>query len=552
VTDRRTWELAAPAALLAAAAWRRRWVTEDAFINFRVVAVTRRTRQPLVFNGGERVEAGTSPLWTAALLGMDVVAGRRVALEKLAVGAGLGLSVLGLSAATAACARLTRARGSARPRPAGALVLAVLPPVWDFATSGMETGLTFGWLGGCQWLLARRFACALDRGPQPPLTASPWLPVALGLGPLVRPDLTLFSAAFLAVELALRRPGIRDAARTVGTALALPAAYQVFRMAYFASTVPNTALAKEANRSNWRRGLAYLDNHLSPYRLTTPATLVAVWAAKWLIEARPCGRLVALIGAPAAAALAHGAFIVRVGGDFMHARLLLPATFGLFMVVAALPVEPVGVLLPVALAVWAVTCGLRRRLPRHPPVRWRGIVDERAWWQRETGRRHPVTLADYGRVRSTRSGGRARRLAARGADVLVRIDGAEIPLAPGSGVVLESITIGMGATAAGPDVHVIDVLGLADAVGSRIAADPHARTGHQKRLPPAWVLARVRLADAALPDDVTAADLQAARRVLADPAVARLLSATRAPLTPRRALRNLVQSFGLTRLRITA
>ena len=343
-------------------------------------------------------------------------------------------------------------------------------------------------------------------------------------------------------------PGV---ARTIGTAFALPAAYQAFRMAYFATTVPNTALAKESGRSNWRRGLAYLGNHTTPYRLAVPGALVAVWAAKWLVEARPGGRLAALVGGPAAAALAHGAFIVRVGGDFMHGRLLLPATFGLFMVVAALPVEPVGLLLPAALAVWAVTCGLRPRLPRHQPARWRDIVDERAWWQRETGRRHPVTLADYQPVRSTQSGQRARQLAAQGADVLVRIDGHEIPLAPGSAVVLESITIGMGATAAGPDVHVIDVLGLADAVGSRIAADPHARIGHQKRLPPAWVLARLRLAGTALPDDVTAADLQAARQALAHPAVARLLAATRAPLTPRRALRNVVQSFGLTRLRIT-
>src|SRR5207245_8363311 len=47
----------------------------------------------------------------------------------------------------------------ARPPLAGAaLVLSALPPLWDFATSGLETGLTFGWLGGCQWLLARRYA----------------------------------------------------------------------------------------------------------------------------------------------------------------------------------------------------------------------------------------------------------------------------------------------------------------------------------------------------------------------------------------------------------
>lgn len=105
---RRSWPLAVPVAALAAAALRRRWVAEDAFINFRVVAVTRRGRQPFAFNPGERVEAGTSPLWVAALVGLDAALGRFVALERLSLGAGLGLSVLGLAAATAASARLLR------------------------------------------------------------------------------------------------------------------------------------------------------------------------------------------------------------------------------------------------------------------------------------------------------------------------------------------------------------------------------------------------------------------------------------------------------------
>ena len=116
---RRSWELAVPVAVLAVAAWRRRWVTKDAFINFRVVAVTRHRRQPFAFNPGERVEAGTSPLWLATLVVLDAALGRFVALEWLALGAGIGLSLLGLAAATAASARLVRLLGPARPWPAG-------------------------------------------------------------------------------------------------------------------------------------------------------------------------------------------------------------------------------------------------------------------------------------------------------------------------------------------------------------------------------------------------------------------------------------------------
>jgi arabinofuranosyltransferase len=551
----RAWELAVPVVVLAIAGWRRRWVTEDAFINFRIVAVTRHGRQPLAFNSGERVEAGTSPLWLAKLVVLDAALGRFVALERLAVGAGLGLSVLGLAAATAASARLIRVLGPSRPWPAGALLLSVLPPLWDFTTSGMETGLTFGWLGGCQWLLARRHADALGAGSPLVSPAGKWLPVVLGLGPLIRPDLTLFSAAFLTSQLSLSRSGLLGSARTIGAALALPAAYQLFRMAYFAATVPNTALVKEAGRSNWCKGLAYLDNYATPYRLAVPGVLVAGWAGRWLAASASADRrrLAVLLGAPAAAAILHAGYVVRVGGDFMHGRLLLPATFGLFMTAAALPAGVVSRAIPAALAAWATVCALRLRLPHRPLNRWSDIVDERAWWRRESGHPRPITVDDYGRVHSARTGRRARQLAQQGADVLVRIDDQEHPLAPGSGVVLESITIGMGSVAAGPDVHVVDVLGLADAVGSRIPADPAARIGHQKRLPPALVLARVALADeddASLPADVDPATLEAARRLLRRPAVARLLAATRDPLTPTRALRNIREAIALTRLRV--
>jgi arabinofuranosyltransferase len=554
VLGRRGWELGVPVGVLAIAAWRRRWIAEDAFINLRVVDVTRRGGPPFAFNRGERVEASTSPLWVATLVGLDVALGRFVRLERLALGAGLGLSLLGLSAATGASARLVRQAGAGRSWPAGALVLSVLPPVWDFATSGLETGMTLGWLGGCEWLLARRHAAA-GVAPSRGGPGAAWLPVVLGLGPLIRPDLSLFSAAFVTALLALDRP--HRTVATVTSALAAPAAYQLFRMMHFAATVPNPALAKEAGAREPARGLAYLHNHVRPYHLALPAALVAGWAGTWLARSgRGGARIAVLAGAPAVGAVLHGAYVVRVGGDFMHSRLLLPATYGLFTAAAALPLEFVGRAIPTVLTAWAATCALRLRLPDRPSVRWRDIVDERAWWRRESGRRNPVTIEDYHLVASARTGMRARALAARGADVLVRIDGREHALAPGSGVVLEAVTIGVASFAAGPDVRVIDVLGLADPVGSRMPADPAARTGHQKRLPLPLVLARVTFAgehdaEAGGPTEVEPARLEAARRLLRQPALATLLAATGDPLTVRRALRNLRLAVALTRFRFS-
>jgi arabinofuranosyltransferase len=347
----------------------------------------------------------------------------------------------------------------------------------------------------------------------------------------------------------------------------LPGAFQGFRMAYFAALVPNAALAKEAGAANWAKGLAYLENYATTYWLAVPVALIAGWAAPWLRNAAHIGgrRLVTLVAAPVAAALLHTAYVTRVGGDFMHGRLLLPGTFGLFMAAAVLPVVParaaasgrfqagrtVTALAAGTLAAWAVTCGTRLRLTDQPPARWSDIVDERAWWQKESGRRSAVTLNDYRRVDVTRIGRRARLLAAKGADVLVRIDGREQVLAPGSGVVLEAITIGLGSMSAGPSVHVFDVLGLGDAFGSRITADPAGRIGHQKRLPRAFMLARIPVvSDDDLTHDVDRATLDAARRILRIPAVAKLFDATQSPLTLARALRNVLQATALTRLRV--
>jgi arabinofuranosyltransferase len=562
-----------PVGLLAARAWSRRWVTEDAFINFRIVDVTLRGRQPFAFNVGERVEAGTSPLWIATLVVLEATLGPLIDLEWLALLVGLGLTLIGMAAALDASLVLLRRTGTAGWHwPAGAIVLAVLPPMWDFATSGMETGLTFAWLGGCYWLLARRYADSFDAGPtqRPPPTSPRWLPVVLGLGPLIRPDLFLFTLAFMVAHLVLSRPGMRDRLSAIAGALVLPAAFQVFRMAYFAALVPNTALVKEAGTANWTKGLAYLENYAGTYWLVVPAVVAVGWAALWLQDAAKIGghRLVILVAAPAAAALVHAAYVTRVGGDFMHGRLLLPATFGLFMAGAALPVVRAGApgatdfrvgriaataVAAGALTAWAVACGTRLRVTDRPPARWSDILDERVFWQGQSGRRNAVTLDDYRCVDSAGFGRRARQLAALGADVLIRIDGTEQSLAPRSGVILEAITIGLGSQSAGPGVHVADVLGLGDAVGSRIPAEPRGRIGHQKRLPRALMFARIAGAsDDDLPHDVDHAALEAARRTLRSPAVAGLLDATQEPLTPLRALRNLLRSPALTRLRVPA
>ena len=77
-----------------------------------------------------------------------------VRLEWIGVFLGLGFTVAGVGFAMAGAARLVRVVApDAFLVPFGVLAFAVLRPSWVFATSGLETGLTFMWLGASMWLL---------------------------------------------------------------------------------------------------------------------------------------------------------------------------------------------------------------------------------------------------------------------------------------------------------------------------------------------------------------------------------------------------------------
>ena len=148
-----------PALAFAWLGWQRRWVTEDAFIILRIVRHLLDGHGP-VFNVGERVEANTSALWVGLLAAAGVVARpfspASLPLEWIAAALGLLCSALGLWAATVAAARRLD-HGGARGLllPTGAFVVVALAPFWDFATSGLETGLIFAWLGLSALAVAR-------------------------------------------------------------------------------------------------------------------------------------------------------------------------------------------------------------------------------------------------------------------------------------------------------------------------------------------------------------------------------------------------------------
>jgi arabinofuranosyltransferase len=195
--------------------WHRRWITDDGLIAARTVREMLAGNGP-VFNSGERVEANTSALWTWLIAGFSWVS--TVDVYKVMMYTGLLLAPLGLLFALLGARKLhQRTAPGRRLVPLGALIVAALPPFWDFATSGLEESLIFFWLGVCWWLL-----CSLD--PQSGNRRAFATAFVLGLGWLVRPDMLVGTLCFLVGFWFALRPTPRRAVALLSAAAALPLA----------------------------------------------------------------------------------------------------------------------------------------------------------------------------------------------------------------------------------------------------------------------------------------------------------------------------------------
>jgi arabinofuranosyltransferase len=526
--------------------WSRRWNGDDAFIVFRVVEHVL-DGHGAVYNIGERVEAVTSPVWLALL----VVAGAitPAPIEWLAVAIGLGFAVVGLGLAMVGARRLEQARAG-HLVPAGALVWIGLPPAWDFATSGLETGLGTAWLGACCAALA--WLADADRpgtvGTRVTRSRLVGVAVLVGLGPLLRPDFAVFTAVSGVALLALcRHRGRRTLLALVASAAALPVVVEVLRMGYYAALVPTTAIAKEATQANWAQGWLYVADLARTYATVVPVvTLIALVA---VAAARDDWRhRIARLALPLGGAL-HAVAVVRGGGDFMHARMLLPALFALLAPVAVLRVRSRVQAGVVGIVVcWALVAAVALRPPVGTAGVRDGISDQRSFYVQATGARQPVTLDDFSGYARVARGRRAARLAAAGQRALI-VDERVHPLRDDATatVVYEAGAIGLPGMAAGPEVYVLDRLGLADAYTARLRLEERRRPGHDKPLPLSWVWGRYGAAGTVPPD--VRDDATAAAAAMTCPPLHALDAAITQPLTARRFVGNIAAAAALTRLR---
>lgn len=355
------------------------WLSDDAFITFRY-ADHLAHGHGLVFNLGERVEGDTNFLWTLW-----------IAVGRLFGASATGWSIVWSIACYMATIALLARRSLQLDDMPSAVLFGAAHVAWaEFATSGLETS-AFTLLAFAGYVLV----C-----PQSETAPSRRRIAAAGavfaLAALTRPDGILFGAVAGVWLLAQKR--VRDG-------LVLAAAFAIvwvpptaWRTWYYGDFFPNTYYAKSAWIPWWSQGgwyaLRYLERYL-PFALV-PLALVM----------RPRRRAALELAMVAVYAL----YVMRVGGDFMFARLFVPLTpfLALLLQRAIMLCQPrVRVVLAVAAAAslwWIPT-------PRLSFAHG-GVLDER----------HYYTIGTWARDSDAQGAVLARQL--RGLPVVLAFNGA--------------------------------------------------------------------------------------------------------------------------------
>jgi arabinofuranosyltransferase len=589
------------AGLFAWGAWQRRWIADDGLIVLRTVRNLLAGNGP-VFNQGERVEANTSTAWTYLMYAGSWVGGP-IRMEYVALALALGLSVLGVALLMLGAGRLyaPSLRGRrAVMLPAGALVYIALPPARDFATSGLESGLTLAYLGLLWWMMVCWSQPVRGRTDGPAFIAA--LAFVAGFSVLVRPELALMGGLALIMMLIAARSWRRRVLIVVAGGF-LPVAYQVFRMGYYGLLVPGTALAKDAAGDKWSQGMIYLANFNAPYAVWIPvALLVPLGVLLVAARRRPSflrplpapdyGRLSRAVQSPPAAVafvlvsgLLQALYWIRQGGDFMHGRVLLAPLFCLLAPVAVVPVMmPDGVdysretgywVAGVASALWLGIAGWSLWAANSPGmgddathVTYSGIVDERRFYAQATGHAHPLTAADYLDYPRMAAVLTALNNTPEGALLLPSgnyIQWDLVPMlqsAPGTAPDAHApqkpqhtvffTNLGMVGMNVGLDVRVIDQIGLANPLAQHTERLKHGRIGHDKNLFPDWVIADgpwVKLYPG-IPGYLDENWVAEAVAALKCPETQTVLSSVRAPMTLHRFVSNFLHSYEFTKYRI--
>ncbi len=303
-------------------AWSNRFVQDDAFISFRYAA-NWVAGHGLVWNVGERVEGYTNFLWTAV-----IAAALWAGAEPVAAAQAIGLCALVVS--LVATDRLARELG---PAPLAVLAVVLLGTNYSFsayATGGLETSLQTA-LFAAAWaqLAAMVSSEASFRLGRIALSLTAALAVLTRLDSAV-----VMGPVLLAAALSTWRRSTGARAWLLGQLeIVVPFAVVVglwlsWKWQFYGDLLPNTFYVK-VGASATRSGLRYVWRFLSSYGLWPVPLLglIAWWRSR---RSAPNQAIAFSIGT----LLLWVGYVVRVGGDFMEFRFLVPV-LPLFLLGAA-------------------------------------------------------------------------------------------------------------------------------------------------------------------------------------------------------------------------
>ena len=409
------------------------WLCDDAYITFRTVD-NLTSGLGATWNPSERVQVYTHPLWMLLLS-----AATWILPSIYAVGLALGL-------ATSLAAALVFARhvsGSLSGKALGLMALIGSKAYVDYSTSGLENPLVH--------LLLFATLCAAARLEDPRRNAL-WVALGTALIALTRMDLLVLLGPLLVTS--LWRAG-REAPRALALGFAPLLAWEFISVLYYGFPFPNTAYSKLGSGlpagELAGQGLAYLANSFA----NDPLTLLVIAAGIGAALLKPDR-----ISRPVALGLAlQLPYTVKIGGDFMSGRFLTPALAAAAFLLARAPwgarsawiafTFALGLALATERSPLRASTAYGSEAPPPEHIDERGIADERAYWHHYTGLWSP-SRKDLDKPHVTRGYRFGERLREQGPQVLV---------ANGMGFV---------GYFAGPEVHLVDPMGLGDALCARL------------------------------------------------------------------------------------
>ncbi|MCB1142648.1 MAG: hypothetical protein H7A24_04585 [Leptospiraceae bacterium] len=282
------------------------WLSEDSYISFRYIDQLF-AGNGLVFNKNDRVEGFTHPYWLFLVL---IVHSLGIHFHQGSILLGFLLILSGLGIFT----YLKLKKG---------YLLWIFPAILvshegfrDFSTSGLEFPLTFFLLSLLTWL---NFEKKLD---------SPFL-----LGTIIsclyhtRPEMGLLIPFFFFWKILEERksPNFQWIFRFGLAVLIFAVGYHIFRYAYYHDIFTNTFYAKSGSKSRYYDGFKYLFHfvYYSKFTVLTLIGFVGYTVYSYFHDSRvPELKTLPWRELFLSAFVAH--YIIRVGGDFMGFRLLLP------------------------------------------------------------------------------------------------------------------------------------------------------------------------------------------------------------------------------------